>query len=353
MPKVIVGMSGGVDSSVTAYLLKKEGYEVTGLFMKNWEEKDPNGECTSAKDYDDVARTCDTIGIPYYTINFCEEYQTQVFQEFLKDCAAGLTPNPDVLCNKEIKFKVFLEKALSLGGDFLATGHYARTKNHLLYKGTDPEKDQSYFLYALTSSILKHVLFPVGDLPKTDVRRIAKEAGLPVHDKKDSTGICFIGKRNFKQFVSKYLGFSPGEMKTLGGKTVGTHDGLAYYTLGQRKGLGLGGEGEAWYVVGKDIPNNILFVERGDDHPALYTDALMATDLHWISGEEPKEFPFVCSAKIRYRQKDQKCQIESYDGSAARIVFEEPQRAITPGQAIVFYQGDLCLGGGKISKALP
>jgi tRNA-uridine 2-sulfurtransferase len=347
---VVVGMSGGVDSSVSAYLMKKAGYKVIGLFMKNWEEKDSGGVCKSAKDYDDVARTCETIGIPYYGVNFCEEYRSFVFEDFLKDCKAGLTPNPDVLCNREIKFKVFLEKALSLGADFLATGHYARVENGRLYKGLDPDKDQSYFLHAVSAGSLKKVIFPVGDLPKTEVRKIAKEAGIPVHDKKDSTGICFIGKRNFKEFVSGYLGFSPGKMVNLKGEVVGTHDGLAYYTIGQRKGLGLGGEGEAWFVVKKDTARNVLIVDRGLDHPALYAGDLIANELTWID-EEIKAFPYRCTAKIRYRQQDQSCTLHQNQDGALKVVFDEPQRAITPGQAVVFYQGDLCLGGGRIVEA--
>lgn len=348
---VVVGMSGGVDSAVSAFLLKEEGYNVIGLFMKNWEEKDERGICKSTQDYDDVVQTCKVIGIPYYAVNFCKEYQQNVFEEFLNDCKAGLTPNPDVLCNREIKFKVFFDKALSLGADYLATGHYCRTNvNGQLLKGQDPEKDQSYFLYAVVSNVLKKVLFPIGDLPKKRVREIAKLAGLPVHDKKDSTGICFIGKRNFKQFVSQYLGFTPGNFVNLKGEVLGQHDGLAYYTIGQRKGLGFGGEGEAWFVIAKDIAKNTVMIDRGVEHPALFADDLIASDLFFISGIEPA-FPLRCRAKIRYRQKDQACLVQKQDENLFLVTFETPQRAITPGQAIVFYDGDVCLGGGRIKKA--
>lgn len=348
---IIVGMSGGVDSSVTALLLKREGYQVIGLFMKNWEEKDENGICTSTKDYEDVARTCDLLKIPYYSVNFVKEYQSLVFQEFLHECKLGLTPNPDVLCNREIKFKVLLDKALSLGGDFLATGHYARTKDGLLLKGSDPDKDQSYFLHAVSSSALNKTLFPVGHLKKPEVRRIAKEAGLSVHDKKDSTGICFIGKRNFKEFVSGYLGFTPGPMVDLKGKVLGEHDGLAYYTIGQRKGLMLGGEGEPWYVMGKDTVKNRLIIDRGKEHPALYAEELLAKDPIWIS-KPPKEFPFSCTAKIRYRQVDQSCTVVDAKEGKLKVRFKDAQRAITPGQSIVFYQNDVCLGGAKIVQPI-
>ena len=342
---VVVGMSGGVDSSLSAALLKEQGYRVIGLFMKNWEETNAEGVCASSKDYDDVAKTCSQLDIPYYSVNFVEEYRTRVFASFLADLKAGLTPNPDVLCNKEIKFDVFLEKALALGADFLATGHYCRldAEGHLL-KGLDPDKDQSYFLHAVKQNALQKVLFPVGHLMKKEVRALARKYNLPTAEKKDSAGICFIGKRDFKPFVTQYLGYRPGDFQTLSGKIVGTHDGAAYYTIGQRKGLGLGGEGDAWYVVQKDTLRNIVFVERGADHPALFASQLTAANFTWIAAA-PTEFPYRCAAKIRYRQKEQPCIIES---DRATVVFDQPQRAITSGQSVVFYDGDLCLGGGAI-----
>ena len=268
---IAVGMSGGVDSSVAAYLLKEQGHDVIGLFMKNWEEADPNGVCLSSREYDDVAAVSERIGIPYYSVNFVEEYRKNVFDQFLADCKAGLTPNPDVLCNREIKFKVFLQKALELGAHSLATGHYCRLADGpRLLKGSDPGKDQSYFLYAVDPAALSKALFPVGHLLKSEVRTIARRAGLPTAEKKDSTGICFIGERNFKRFLSQYLGYQQGPVLTIDGKQVGTHDGLAYHTIGQRKGLGLGGEGEAWYVVKKDLSRNAIIVVRGPNHPALF-----------------------------------------------------------------------------------
>lgn len=337
----VVGMSGGVDSSVSAALLKEEGFRVIGLFMKNWEE--PNGACNSAADYEDVVRTCDMLKIPYYSVNFVKEYREQVFQEFLHDLKAGLTPNPDVLCNREIKFKVFLEKAKELGGDFLATGHYCRLKGKHLLKGADPAKDQSYFLHAVERDAFERVLFPVGNLKKEEVRAFARKFGLPTAEKKDSTGICFIGKRDFKPFLAQYLGYQKGQLQTSDGKIVGEHDGHAYYTIGQRHGIGLGGEGEAWYVVGKDRDKNVVYVERGANHPALFAKELVAHQLTW----RPPSYPFRCTAKIRYRQKDQRCTLLE-EKNCVRVVFDEPQRAITPGQSVVFYEEDLCLGGGVI-----
>ncbi len=345
---VVVGMSGGVDSSVCALLLKQQGYHVIGLFMKNWEEADANGVCTSTRDYEDVIQVCKQIDIPYYSVNFVKEYQELVFSHFLSELKAGHTPNPDILCNREIKFKVFLEKALSLGADYLATGHYCRKDDNQLLKGLDPHKDQSYFLYTMGSTTLEKVLFPIGHLHKTEVRSIAKEHGLITSEKKDSTGICFIGKRDFKEFTGKYLGYNSGNFETLSGKVVGQHDGIAFYTIGQRKGLKIGGPGDAWFVIGKDIDRNVVLVEQGDDHPSLYKDTLVATDLSWVSGKPP-QLPYLCAAKVRYRQPQQLCTIESIENDRALVRFLEPQRAVTPRQSIVFYQGDVCLGGGMIS----
>ena len=318
--------------------------------MKNWEEKDGMGICKSAQDYEDVVQVCNTLDIPYYTVDFTLEYRKNVFEEFLQDCKMGLTPNPDVLCNREIKFKTFFEKAMELDADFLATGHYCQTDDqHQLLKGMDPEKDQSYFLYAIKSETLKKVLFPIGHLQKSEVRRMAKEANLHLHAKKDSTGICFIGKRNFKEFVSGFLGFSPGNFENLGGEILGQHDGLAYYTIGQRKGMGFGGEGEPWYVVAKDRERNVVIIDRGKENSALFFHQLIAHDFSWISGTCP-DLPFSCRAKIRYRQQDQSCIIHPIENGQALVVFTEAQRAITPGQAIVFYDGAICLGGAKIKS---
>lgn len=352
MKRVVVGMSGGVDSSVSALLLKSQGYEVLGLFMKNWEEQDEGGVCRGAADYEDAAKVCSILEIPLYTVNFVQEYWDLVFSHFVEELKLGYTPNPDILCNKEIKFNVFFEKAKSLGADFLATGHYCQTEDGKLLKGADPTKDQSYFLHALKNNVLKEVLFPVGHLPKSEVRRLAEAHGLPVYDKKDSTGICFIGKRNFKEFISRYIPYSPGNFKNLSGEIVGHHDGAAYYTVGQRKGLGIGGPGEAWFVVAKDIEKNEVYVEQGADHPALYASGLVAKEPTFIGGNFPHTLPFRCLAKIRYRQEDQECVIEAIENDTVRVSFPEPQRAITPRQSIVFYDGAVCLGGALIEKAL-
>lgn len=353
---VVVGMSGGVDSSVSALLLKEQGYRVIGLFMKNWEEKDDKGVCRSADDYEDVRRVCEQINIPYYTVNFVEQYWQQVFTEFLAAFQKGWTPNPDILCNREIKFKVFLDKAMELGADFLATGHYCQNlmDHHgypRLVKGNDPHKDQTYFLYTLNRRILSRVLFPVGSLEKSQVRCLARQHHLATSEKKDSTGICFIGERDFRSFLSQYVAIQPGHFETLQGKKVGKHMGTAYYTLGQRKGLGIGGAGEAWFVVGKDPNRGVVYVEQGADHPALYCDELIAIDLSWV-GEEPP-LPFSCQSKIRYRQCDQACTIHSIENGQAHVTFSSPQRAVTPGQSIVFYEGSICLGGGIIQQPGP
>jgi tRNA-uridine 2-sulfurtransferase len=346
---VVVGMSGGVDSSVAAWLLREQGYRVVGLFMKNWEEKDENGVCTSAKDFEDVARVCERLDIPYYGVEFVNEYREHVFSHFLREYEAGYTPNPDILCNREIKFNVFMKKALEeVGGDFLATGHYAQVgPDGTLVKGMDPGKDQSYFLYTLKRSILEKVLFPIGHLPKSEVRRLALEAGLATATKKDSTGICFIGERNFTKFLSQYVHAKPGRIRSLDGTELGAHEGVCYYTLGQRKGLRLGGEGEAYFVVGKDPRQRIVYAERGQEHPALYADTLTATELSWVAGVAPPA-GLRCRAKVRYRQQDQGCEIVRVEGDRLEVRFDYPQRAITPRQSVVFYQGETCLGGAMI-----
>lgn len=353
---VVIGMSGGVDSSLSALLLKQQGYHVIGLFMKNWDETDENGVCQATYDYQDVRQVCEQIDIPYYAVNFVQDYWNQVFVQFIDDFKRGLTPNPDVLCNREIKFKVLLEKALELGADFLATGHYCQNQivngYPALVKGIDDNKDQTYFLYTINRDILKKVLFPVGNLVKGEVRHLAREYGLATSEKKDSTGICFIGERNFRSFLSQYIAAQPGNFETLKGKIVGKHTGAAYYTLGQRKGLGIGGAGDAWFVVGKDVERNVVFVEQGADHPALYCHELLASQLSWVSGELPS-LPFTCQAKIRYRQVDQDCVIQKIEGEQILVTFPQPQRAVTPGQSIVFYQGSICLGGGVIQQAGP
>lgn len=357
MPKtVIVGMSGGVDSSVSALLLKEQGYNVIGLFMKNWEEQDEHGVCQSSKEYEDVIAVCNQIDIPYYSVNFIKEYWDNVFAHFLDQYSKGLTPNPDILCNREIKFKALLDKAIELGGDLLATGHYCQTRQlngeTVLVKGFDPQKDQSYFLHSVHSDALQHVLFPIGHLPKSEVRAIAKANNLATYEKKDSTGICFIGERDFRSFLSHYLAPKEGTFQTLAGKVVGKHQGAAYYTIGQRKGMGIGGAGDAWFVVDKDMDNNIVFVEQGTLHPALYADYLNAMEFTWVS-KPPTELPFKCHSKIRYRQPDQACTIHPIANDRGMVTFDVPQRAITPGQSIVFYDGDVCLGGAIIQSAGP
>lgn len=354
---VVVGMSGGVDSSVAAFLLKEQGYHVIGMFMKNWEEENEHGDCIAEEDYEDVVRVCEQLGIPHYTVNFVQEYWDGVFSNFLKEYEAGLTPNPDILCNKEIKFKALLDKAMDYGADFLATGHYVRKRDSdghpQLLKGLDPGKDQSYFLYAIDGQSLNKALFPVGELQKSEVRRIAEENGLSTAKKKDSTGICFIGKRNFKSFLSQYVAAKPGNFETLEGKVVGKHDGVAYYTIGQRRGLAIGGAGDAWFVVGKDIPRNVVYVEQGTRHPALFADNLTATEATWIAESPLSDLPFHCTAKIRYRQTDQPCTIKSNENGRLHISFDIPQRAITPRQSIVFYKDDVCLGGALIEERGP
>ena len=356
MAQIVVGMSGGVDSSVTALLLKRQGYDVIGVFMNNWEEKDPNGVCTSERDYADVRRVCDRIDISYYSVNFAREYQERVFSYFLEEYKRGRTPNPDVLCNREIKWNVFLKFALSLGADKLATGHFARLSHeggaYQLLRAADENKDQTYFLYMIGQAALSHALFPVGGLTKAEIREIARENGLPVSEKKDSTGVCFIGERNFKQFLSQYLPAQPGEMRTVDGKIVGRHDGLMYYTLGQRRGLGIGGggDGRRWFVVGKDLQNNVLLVEQGDDSPLLYSESTVIEQLTWISGHAPLKpgETLVCQARFRHRQPLQDVSVRLIGDDLMQIDFAEKQRAITPGQSAVLYLGQQCLGGGII-----
>jgi len=343
METVVVGMSGGVDSSVTALLLKEQGYRVIGLFMKNWEEEGP---CPAEADYEDVACVCAHLDIPYYTVNFSKEYWENVFSHCLKDYAAGHTPNPDILCNREIKFNVFLDKALELGADYLATGHYCRKLMHNgewhLGRGRDSGKDQSYFLYTLKSSILEKVLFPIGEIEKKEVRAIAERGGLITAQKRDSTGICFIGKRNFKEFLTRFIPHKSGNFERLNGEVVGQHDGIAYYTIGQRRGLTIGGPGEAWYVMGKDAARNVVLVEQGENHPALYRSELTMHEVSWVA--TPPKLPLRCTAKVRYRSADVPCTV----ASAHHVVFDAPQKALTPRQSIVFYQGERCLGGAII-----
>ncbi len=352
-------MSGGVDSSVAAWLLKEQGFEVVGLFMKNWEDDDDDEFCTSRQDLIDAVSVADLIGIDIEAVNFSAEYKDRVFSNFLAEYQAGRTPNPDVLCNAEIKFKAFLDHALQLGAERIATGHYAQVRQvdglFQLLKAEDGTKDQSYFLYRLDQAQLSKTLFPAGAMYKRDVRELAKKLGLPNHDKKDSTGICFIGERPFREFLLRYLPTQPGDMVTPQGKTVGRHIGLMYYTIGQRQGLGIGGrkdsEGEPWYVAAKDMTANRLIVVQGHDHPALLADALTATDLNWISGAQP-HCHWVYGAKTRYRQKDAPCEVERVDRKHCEIKFAEPQWAITPGQSVVVYESKVCLGGGIIEGAI-
>src|SRR5690625_198059 len=353
--RVVVGMSGGVDSSVAALILKQAGYEVIGVFMKNWDDTDENGVCTAAEDYEDVIKVCNEIGIPYYSVNFEKEYWDKVFTYFLDEYKSGRTPNPDIMCNKEIKFKAFLDYALSIGAEYVATGHYAQLNKQDGYvelrRGADQNKDQSYFLNQLTSDVLEKIMFPLGHLQKSEVREIAKKYNLSTATKKDSTGICFIGERNFKQFLSEYLPAQKGLMKTLNHEIKGEHDGLMYYTIGQRHGLGIGGEGEAWFVVGKNVPENVLYVAQGDDNPHLYSDGLIASQVNWINNKT-MESTFSCTAKFRYRQKDSKVHVTLLEDGLVQVDFATRERAITPGQAVVFYDGDVCLGGGTIDQVL-
>ncbi len=357
--RIIVGMSGGVDSSVSALLLQQQGYQVEGLFMKNWDEDDGTEYCTAKAALADAQRVSDKLGIKLHTANFAAEYWDNVFEHFLEEYRAGRTPNPDILCNREIKFRAFLDYALMLGADGIATGHYVRARYEngraRLLKGLDGNKDQSYFLHAVGGSDLGRCLFPVGELEKSKVRELAKQHDLATHDKKDSTGICFIGERRFKDFLQTYLPAQPGDIETLDGDVIGTHSGLMYHTIGQRQGLGIGGLAGAgdqpWYVVAKDLQRNVLQVAQGSQHPALFHQALRCADIHWISGQPPA-LPLNCQVKIRYRQADQNASLKRDADGLWRVDFEQPQRAVSPGQSIVFYQGDICLGGAVIEAPL-
>ncbi|MCH9849314.1 MAG: tRNA 2-thiouridine(34) synthase MnmA [Betaproteobacteria bacterium] len=357
--KVVVGLSGGVDSSVTAMLLKQQGYEVTGLFMKNWEDDDDDEYCSSKQDLIDAVAVADKLDIEIEAVNFSKEYKDRVFANFLAEYEAGRTPNPDILCNAEIKFKAFLDHAMEMGADLIATGHYAQVRenplragHYQLLKADDGSKDQSYFLHRLNQAQLSKTLFPLGKYLKREVREMAREIGLANAEKKDSTGICFIGERPFQEFLQRYLPKKPGDIKTPEGKTVGQHDGLMYYTLGQRQGLKIGGSrdsnGEPWFVAAKDMATNELIVVQGHDHPLLLNDGLKAGQLHWISGEEP-ETNWVYAAKTRYRQPDAPCEIDAINAEEVDIRFGQKQWAITPGQSAVVYESNVCLGGGIIT----
>jgi len=355
--RVIVGVSGGVDSSVAALLLQQQGYDVHALHMTNWDE-DEDGYCTAAAELQDARRVCEHLGIPLHQVNFAPEYRARVFAGFLADYEAGYTPNPDVLCNREIKFGVFREYAKRLGGEIIATGHYARVEHDdppRLLKGADAGKDQSYFLHQVAAEALAETLFPLGGLDKSEVRRLARDHGLPTHDKRDSTGICFIGERPFREFLSRYIDAPPGPIVDESGHEIGRHQGLAYYTPGQRQGLGIGGRREAgdapWYVAARDFPTNTLVAVQGDDHPLLYSEALTAGAVHWIGGPPAALADgagLACSAKVRYRQPDQACTVRCGADGELEVQFDAAQRAVAPGQFVVFYQGDLCLGGGRI-----
>jgi tRNA-specific 2-thiouridylase len=371
--RVVVGLSGGVDSAVTAWLLKQQGHEVIGIFMKNWEDDDDSEFCSSRQDFLDAASVADVIGIEIEHVNFAADYKDRVFAEFLREYQAGRTPNPDVLCNAEIKFKAFLDHAMRLGAEKIATGHYARVRSVAdaaiaggerfeLLKGLDPLKDQSYFLHRLNQAQLSKTLFPVGELPKTEVRRIAAEINLPNARKKDSTGICFIGERPFREFLNRYLANTPGPIKDDRGRKLGEHVGLSFYTLGQRKGIGVGGvkekgaarggnEHEPWFVARKDMAANTLYIVQGHDHPWLQQHSLVAQDLSWVAGTGPAVGSEGVGAKSRYRQADAPCEVTASSASELALRFAQAQWAVTPGQSAVLYQGDVCLGGGVISSA--
>lgn len=364
--RVVIGLSGGVDSSVSAWLLKQQGYEVIGLFMKNWEDDDDSEYCSTRQDWLDAASVADLLDIEIEAVNFAAEYKERVFSEFLREYQAGRTPNPDVLCNAEIKFKAFLDHAMDLGAELIATGHYARVRevtdeqgaaSYQLLKGMDPAKDQSYFLHRLNQAQLSRTLFPLGEIHKTRVREIARELGLPNAAKKDSTGICFIGERPFREFLNRYLPTEPGPILTDHGLEIGKHHGLAFYTLGQRKGLGIGGikdyqtedgSAPAWYVARKDMKNNILYVVNGHDHPWLLQHKLSADDCSWVAGHSPAAGAY--HAKTRYRQQDASCQLHDADAQHMQLDFADAQWAVTPGQSAVLYDGDVCLGGGIITS---
>ncbi|ARG97478.1 tRNA 2-thiouridine(34) synthase MnmA [Legionella micdadei] len=353
--KVIVGMSGGVDSSVAAWLLREEGYHVEGLFMKNWEQDDTEGYCAAALDLADAQAVCLQLGIPLHTVNFSKEYWDRVFAHFLTEYEQGRTPNPDVLCNKEIKFNAFLNHALSLGADYIATGHYAKVQGGELFKAKDRDKDQTYFLHAVDPAALKKTLFPIGEYPKAQVREFAKKLGLVTHDKKDSTGICFIGEKRFKTFLKEFILAKPGDIKSSEGEYLGRHDGLMYYTLGQRQGLGIGGRQDSseapWYVVDKDLKTNTLIVAQGNSHPMLYSQGLLCGPIHWLA-DYKDILPLTCYAKTRYRQPEQACIVSPENQNQHCVMFSNLQRAVTPGQYIVFYDKNQCLGGAIIEHII-
>lgn len=357
--KVIVGMSGGVDSSVAAWLLQQQGYQVEGLFMKNWEQDDRADFCPAAQDLADAQAVCNQLRIPLHTVNFAGEYWDRVFTHFLNEYQLGRTPNPDVLCNKEIKFNAFLQHALALGADYIATGHYAKTKiidaQGYLYKAKDRDKDQTYFLHAVEQSALAKTLFPIGDYNKPEIRAFAKEHGLVTHEKKDSTGICFIGEKRFKSFLQEFILAKPGEIKNMDGEILGQHDGLMFYTLGQRQGLGIGGLAnsgdEPWYVVDKDVSTNTLFVAQGSNHPMLFAQGLVCGPIHWLA-DIKNNLPLTCFAKTRYRQMEQACMVSPEDANQHYVMFSSPQRAVTPGQYVVFYDKNQCLGGATIEQII-
>lgn len=358
--RVIVGMSGGVDSSVSAYLLQQQGYQVEGLFMKNWEEDDNEEYCTAAADLADAQAVCDKLGIELHTINFSAEYWDRVFEYFLDEYRAGRTPNPDIMCNKEIKFKAFLEFACEdLGADYIATGHYVRNRKtatgHEMLRGLDTNKDQSYFLYTLSEKQVGQTLFPVGELEKPKVREIAEQLGLATATKKDSTGICFIGERKFTEFLGRFLPAQPGVIETVDGEAIGEHQGLMYHTLGQRKGLGIGGKQGAsdqpWYTVDKDLERNVLVVAQGATHPRLFSNGLEADQIHWVD-RTPLQNTLRCTVKTRYRQQDIPATVRAIGDDRVEVIFDEPQSAVTPGQSVVFYQNEVCLGGAIIDKRI-
>ncbi|TAL64052.1 MAG: tRNA 2-thiouridine(34) synthase MnmA [Legionella sp.] len=357
--KVIVGMSGGVDSSVAAWLLQEQGYQVEGLFMKNWEQDDKDAFCPAAQDLADAQAVCTQLGIPLHTVNFAKEYWDRVFTHFLAEYEKGRTPNPDVLCNKEIKFNAFLNHALNLGADLIATGHYAKNKIEgsigYLLKAKDREKDQTYFLHAVEPSALAKTLFPIGDYTKPQIREFASQLGLVTQAKKDSTGICFIGEKRFKSFLNEFILAKPGQIKSTDEKLLGQHDGLMFYTLGQRQGLGIGGQQNSsedpWYVVDKDIATNTLYVAQGSQHPRLYAQGLICSPIHWLA-DCSEQLPVTCYAKTRYRQAEQGCMISPADAGKHYVMFSSPQRAVTPGQYVVFYDKNQCLGGATIEQII-
>ena len=356
--RVVVGMSGGVDSSVAAMLMKRAGHEVIGVFMKNWEEKDESGVCTSERDWADARAVCERLDIPYYSVNFARQYWDRVFTRFLEEYRRGRTPNPDVLCNREIKFDVFLNFAEQLGAEKLVTGHFANIDcvdgEYRLLRAADENKDQTYFLYMINQRALSKAMFPVGNLTKAQIRQLARENGIPVSEKKDSTGVCFIGERNFREFLSHYLPAQPGDMVTPDGKVVGKHIGLMYYTLGQRRGLGIGGSGDGrrWFVIKKDLENNLLIVQQGEDSPLLYTHRAEGSELTWLAGHPPVPdgVALECQVRLRHRQPLQRCTLTLRDG-IAHMAFPDAQRAVTPGQSAVFYQDRVCLGGAIVDRA--